>query len=52
MTSRALRTVELGQSTSEYAFLLSLVAAALVGTFTVLGPAVGHLYDGVVNAMP
>lgn len=52
MSFRAFLGGELGQSMPEYALLLSIVTALLIGACSALGVTAGHLYSAVTNAMP
>jgi Flp pilus assembly pilin Flp len=43
---------EIGQGLTEYAILLVLVAAVVIGALTTFGSTVGSMYTTIANALP
>ena len=43
---------ERGQGLVEYAFLIVLVALVAIGTFLILGPAIGNVFSKINSMLP
>jgi pilus assembly protein Flp/PilA len=43
---------ERGQGLVEYAFLLVLIALVAIGTFLILGPAIGNVFTKLNSMLP